>query len=375
MKQIIIIGNGFDLAHGLKTSYTHFADFYLRNVFEKFISESKYSDNIIEINCTESLSVNTISEIKNRLKKKFEDGDLEKYKEVIQYLKSLDPTIKISFITDLSNQLFNENLIKNRKWWNIELEYFLELKKILENNNKISEEQTEKKIDILNLTFGNLKSKLNEYLNNINREIEYKEKIIKTLKNPNDYYKILILNFNYTDTIQRYFSDKNISTKNIKIINFHGDLTNNNYNPMIFGFGYFSNTNFEKIKEYRSKNALKYLKTLEYKRSFNYTKLHNWLIDQEIEDSAIQMNDEFKNSKGYYDVLILGHSCSITDGEVLKKVINSEKCVSLNILHNSEKKNALNDYMEKQYQLFYLFDNVDDFRLKIKPFDERDTFD
>lgn len=28
MNRIILIGNGFDLAHGLKTSYAHFIDWY-----------------------------------------------------------------------------------------------------------------------------------------------------------------------------------------------------------------------------------------------------------------------------------------------------------------------------------------------------------
>lgn len=33
MNRIILIGNGFDLAHGLPTSYRHFMDWYWDNGF------------------------------------------------------------------------------------------------------------------------------------------------------------------------------------------------------------------------------------------------------------------------------------------------------------------------------------------------------
>jgi len=35
MNRIILIGNGFDLAHGLETSYKHFIDWFWKNEIEK----------------------------------------------------------------------------------------------------------------------------------------------------------------------------------------------------------------------------------------------------------------------------------------------------------------------------------------------------
>ena len=35
MNRIIIVGNGFDLAHGLKTKYEHFIEWYIMSWVEK----------------------------------------------------------------------------------------------------------------------------------------------------------------------------------------------------------------------------------------------------------------------------------------------------------------------------------------------------
>lgn len=49
MNQIIIIGNGFDLAHGLKTSYSHFLLWYFNQAISTFNKKNKYEDALISI--------------------------------------------------------------------------------------------------------------------------------------------------------------------------------------------------------------------------------------------------------------------------------------------------------------------------------------
>lgn len=39
MNRLILIGNGFDLAHGLKTRYEHFIDWYWEQKVNDFVSE------------------------------------------------------------------------------------------------------------------------------------------------------------------------------------------------------------------------------------------------------------------------------------------------------------------------------------------------
>lgn len=44
MNRVIFIGNGFDLAHGLKTRYEDFINWYWTKRVKEFIECSKYPD-------------------------------------------------------------------------------------------------------------------------------------------------------------------------------------------------------------------------------------------------------------------------------------------------------------------------------------------
>ena len=44
MNRIILIGNGFDLAHGLKTSYAHFIDWYWKEWGRLLVSSLKFTE-------------------------------------------------------------------------------------------------------------------------------------------------------------------------------------------------------------------------------------------------------------------------------------------------------------------------------------------
>jgi len=47
--KLTIIGNGFDLAHGLKTSYKNFLDWYMCKSFAQFCKDRHYTDTLITI--------------------------------------------------------------------------------------------------------------------------------------------------------------------------------------------------------------------------------------------------------------------------------------------------------------------------------------
>jgi len=52
MNRLILIGNGFDLAHNMKTSYGDFVKDYLYNAINQFIksgNQENYSDTLIDI--------------------------------------------------------------------------------------------------------------------------------------------------------------------------------------------------------------------------------------------------------------------------------------------------------------------------------------
>jgi hypothetical protein len=48
-RRIVLIGNGFDLAHGLKTSYSDFLSWYMCKAFNEFVSAGFFEDRLINI--------------------------------------------------------------------------------------------------------------------------------------------------------------------------------------------------------------------------------------------------------------------------------------------------------------------------------------
>lgn len=56
MNRLIIIGNGFDLAHGMKTSFYDFISDYFCNAVNSFFDNGSYSDILLEIYFKNDLS-------------------------------------------------------------------------------------------------------------------------------------------------------------------------------------------------------------------------------------------------------------------------------------------------------------------------------
>ncbi|PID95443.1 MAG: hypothetical protein CSA94_01580 [Bacteroidetes bacterium] len=174
MRNLIIIGNGFDLAHGLKTSYADFISDLKRN-------RSKYS-NI--------------------------------------YMKN--------------NWLINSLDEKDKKWSDLEATYFDILTNMgnsdyINKKYKYSDILNYHNVERFNKDFEILKLCLIKYLKEEQkrfRTIAHYEELFKCFTTE----ETLFLNFNYTETISRY-----VRISQIPQIQIHGDLKNID-NPMIFGF-------------------------------------------------------------------------------------------------------------------------------------------
>ncbi len=63
MNGLILVGNGFDLAHGMKTSCSDFILWYLKKIFNSVEFEKDYDDPLIYIKILRGFS--TIGEIQN----------------------------------------------------------------------------------------------------------------------------------------------------------------------------------------------------------------------------------------------------------------------------------------------------------------------
>lgn len=156
MNRLIIIGNGFDLAHGLPTSYRNFIDDYWASI-TSFIHEDGFIKLNVNIkppdpnNETKSYQ-ELISYMKTKVSSQGEyDHFLDVYKNKIIYKKpkSLsgvrDEDVFLEFKNDFFCLINNKN---SENWVDIENEYYRQLKETLKKSpsqNKKDQEYFEEK--------------------------------------------------------------------------------------------------------------------------------------------------------------------------------------------------------------------------------------
>jgi len=248
MNKLILIGNGFDLAHGLKTKYNDFILWYCKNALKTLVDKGKYSDPLFEI----SFRRGTISGIADSA------SSITLFKK---FLKEENDYLDYHFKGPLFKILFNKTVELN--WVDIESEYYSYLKKLyirLENDNFRSLKKIEEQVKQLNNDFEHIKLKLQEYLNTI----EFLKKnqitdIVELFKNhfstvPNTRTRIMFLNFNYTSTIESYLGYINHKQYNVNYI--HGKLKDET-NPIIFGYGDEIDGYYQKIENINNNEYLK----------------------------------------------------------------------------------------------------------------------
>lgn len=110
--------------------------------------------------------------------------------------------------------------------------------------------------------------------------------------------EVLIVNLNYTNTVERYLT-------NDEIIYYHGKLNDKN-NPIIFGYGDELDIHYPSLKN-SGNEFTKNIKLFHYKMTNNNTKLDAFL----------------RNS---YDVHIGRYSCGLSDRLLLNKILNNGLC-------------------------------------------------
>jgi len=243
MRNLFIIGNGFDLAHGLYTSYNHFYN-----------------------------SIPSLIETEDNL-------DTNKFYLI---LKSINAEKKWCDIEYLYFQiLLNYNNPK----------FFSHYKFLFESNLESSIYKDPKE---LNKEFNVIKKYLERHLSqqqeSFNQINELKE--LFSLFNERT---TLVLNFNYTNTISKYIEECN----QIKLINIHGELFNEK-NPIIFGYA-ASDDESKKLIDYNDNELMRNIKKVNYNLTNNESELKNQL-DNSPEDFDIFI---LGHSCGLSDKLIL----------------------------------------------------------------------
>lgn len=178
MNRIIVIGNGFDKAHGLATGYKDFIDAYW-NEFGNEIYQ-KYSDRETALTYSDIIGTSRniyheddfvkfeifhngvhVESIEYLVEKhKGAYGGVLKmlydfYKKSSRYYNSLRITFKNNFWGHISNRCYLTN------WFDIENEYYEQLKELLEERDA---ETRHRRVQYLNQDFEAVKKSLEEYL-------------------------------------------------------------------------------------------------------------------------------------------------------------------------------------------------------------------
>lgn len=349
MNRLILVGNGFDLAHGLKTSYCHFMSYYLSKALTTFLHNMTYSDPLVDINWKDQNSRYV------RYESISQEESLNTFKSLLE-----NP----NFTVQIKSPLLSETLDKIRafNWVDLENEYFENLIKC----NGMEGFDFEK-VKKLNKEFEFIKTELEKYLaqhqNEFFNTYSYVDKCSKIFHekiNKSDLAivdlqedelpkNLLILSFNYTYTLDS-FKAKCSSVIPTQLNYIHGEL-NSDENPIIFGFGDEYDKNYLDFEELKNKDILSHIKSFSYFKTSNY---HNLLRFIESEE---------------FQVYIFGHSCGLSDRTMLKHIFEHEKCKSIKIFYH-ERSETENDFTDKTYDISRHFSDKGSMRKKLVPFEK-----
>lgn len=355
MNRLIIIGNGFDLAHGLPTSYKHFIEDYYIKASNIFLNQEQYNDELLSI----EYKSNTIFTIK---------PNLNNIDEVLSFFKKHSGIVKIDYKNSFLQRLTNTVKIEN--WVDIENEYY-RLLKIFINLNSLKKDEKKSEVEKLNKEFEEVKSLLENYLKDKVEPINKfsRDKVLEFIKifednhynnneslskfykefskidvqeiegnfeieaskivSPLSFHKKIeaknyFLSFNYTKTIPFYqqFLDYNSE----KINEIHGSLYDES-NPINFGFGDEMDDDYKIIENINDNEYLKNIKSFRYLHTSNYKKLLD-LVDSQK-----------------FQVYIMGHSCGLSDRTLLNTIFEHENCRSIKIYYH-QKEDGSDNYTE-----------------------------
>lgn len=369
MNRIIVIGNGFDKAHGLATGYKDFIDdywtdfsYHFFNGYSRFLAESfgsihikPYEDEFANLEVLADKGHMTSDSTAS-------ESCLCVYDEIKKFIEDLnnsgryEGTVRLTFKNQFFEHISSRCALTN--WLDIENEYYGQLRKLLEEDDSINRNQ---KVRKLNQDFSVVKNRLETYLKRIideaqirpievikdifdsdicSDEVAYskRELFISAIRhqlgiyNPmqkNEFlsgkdYKIdqtLILNFNYTSVAKDLYAKMQD-----EIVNIHGELGNNR-NPIIFGYGDELDDDYKRIERLQDNDFLENIKSVKYHETGNYRQLLGF-----IESAS-------------YQVLTLGHSCGNSDRTLLNTLFEHPNCISVKVYYHQHE-DGTDDYSQ-----------------------------
>ena len=324
MNKIILIGNGFDLAHGLRTSYEDFFFWCLKQYGYSLLHESskEVSDGLCSLKIKEDVEVHSWASVYQGWYFKRENPFIQ-WNEYDAFFNAFQDKnlCDFSFTSQLFKRIWNRIQLG---WVDIENEYFSLLTEEQMSFDKGFVKPNYKEI---NSHLDILRDKLIQYLNReseketpvvdnisdiIYRPIKEREISVaykKTLgENAIEDIKpsaTMFLNFNYTKTPEKYLSD----SSEVLVNYIHGHLENPE--SVIFGYGDELDSDFKKLQNLNDNECMRHIKSIRYLEADSYRKMQEF-----IESDTFQ-------------VIILGHSCGLSDRTLLNTLFEHKNCVSI----------------------------------------------
>lgn len=352
--RIIIIGNGYDRALNLPTSYNHFLLDYLRQAVISSMQRPYDQDPMFKIAHTPYGNKVQIQEM------------YEGINDLSRFLEIYSRNFKFEYKTEFFELLLVHVIDKN--WVDIENLYFNLLIRKLSSIQK-SEPLNRKydSIEQLNQQMDFLKKKLEEYLMKVQSTYkispfdspmqsihsEFNEKLFgvpafklhnrldSEIANPE---KVLFLNFNYTNYLKQIINSR---WKGNYVIDIHGELSNSK-NQIIFGYGDDTHPKYESLENEQSDEPLKQIKSFHYSKNDNYHSMLGFLDEKPFE------------------VFIVGHSCGLSDRTLLKTIFEHQKCLGIKIYHRGNEQ----EHFLKNIAISRHFEDKTKLRSRILPYDD-----
>jgi len=382
INRIILIGNGFDLAHEMKTSYNSFISNYWSKI-DYTLSQSRnmhFSSEDFNVTYTYRYVPGDIFNVAknstNFLSREYiENGRFDTSHKILE--------IHNNFIFQISEKSFDN-------WVDIENEYYEILLDLIPNNSN-----REGGINKINQELKRIKDELKIYLEGVQDNFTHSNKIIDHIKNIidepikmedlseeakkkiykekwemfknvalNEYEDKNILGDFYDDPFdkflysilskgvwsetsfytllkihdEKFFNERldivdlisfnYTSTErayegfvNFNAIHIHGEL-NNEDNPLIFGYGDELDDSYLEIEKLKNDAYLDNMKSINYSKTNNYKRVLSIL------------------ESGMFQVYIMGHSCGNSDRTLLNTIFEHENCASIKLFYYQDSLNT-----------------------------------
>jgi hypothetical protein len=373
MNRLVIIGNGFDLAHGLPTKYSDFINDFWKNFKTNYKSED-YKKLVTTHDSYNNYFLH-YSPIEN-----FNDfkSNLTEYCIEYSYRYSEDKLIAITVedskrivIFEFKSDFFKIINKKNsQNWVDIENEYYYQLKKIIKSEcldrSKSTEEWFNEQMfqaQKLNDEFEQVKILLERYLQKVDKNKSVNVSILKNfelikinletylaefstmdkkeIENFQNEYNLerekgmaiitYCLNFNYTRTIDDYIDltmqyGKSRDYGQFENLQIHGRLNDKN-NLINFGFGDEMDDEYKTIENLNDNEYLRNFKSFGYSQNSNYKKLLDFIDGNK------------------FQVIIMGHSCGLSDRTLLNTIFEHINCRSIKVFYH-QREDGTDNYTE-----------------------------